>query len=242
VLRLDEEGGQPQQRLADAVLLHLLEPSAAVTVRAELFIVVVMVVVVVIIIVVIVVVVVVVIVVVRVVSVMVVVVVVVMVIVVVVMIVVVIRIVGVVVVAVVPQTPMAATPTASTAPAAGAVALVLVVTNGAVPRDDPVAAVIPRHQCREAHGRRVVAATVAVMMLVVAVVVIVIILVVVVVLVGWTRRQDGAGLAGDGELANAERLGALWRLRDDGEEGREEEQDGGDHRDVRRRGRHRLVA
>jgi hypothetical protein len=154
----------------------------------------------------------------------------------------VIRIVGVVVVAVVPQTPMAATPTASTAPAAGAVALVLVVTNGAVPRDDPVAAVIPRHQCREAHGRRVVAATVAVMMLVVAVVVIVIILVVVVVLVGWTRRQDGAGLAGDGELANAERLGALWRLRDDGEEGREEEQDGGDHRDVRRRGRHRLVA
>jgi len=130
-------------------------------------------------------------------------------------------------------------------PAAGAVALVLVVTNGAVPSDDAVAAVIPRHQGRDADGRSVVAATtVAVMMLVVVVVILVlVVIVVVVVLVGWARRQDGAGLAGDGELANAERLGALGRLRNGEarEEGREEEEeDGGEHRDVRRRGRHGL--
>jgi flagellar biosynthesis/type III secretory pathway M-ring protein FliF/YscJ len=77
-----------------------------------------------------------------------------------------------------------------------------------------------------------------VVVVVILVVVVVVVVIVVVVLVGRARRQDGARLAGDGELADAERLGALGRLRDrDGrEEGREEEEDGGEHRGVSRRG------
>jgi hypothetical protein len=56
---------------------------------------------------------------------------------------------------------------------------------------------------------------------------------VVVVLVRWTRRQDGARLAGDGELADAEGLGALGLRRDQRREG-QEEHGGGQRSDASR--------
>jgi hypothetical protein len=206
VLRLDEERRQPRQRLADAVLLHLLEPPAAVAVRTELLVVVVVVVVV------------------RVVGVMVI----------VVVVMVVIVVVGVVVV-------VLAVPQPATAPVvpvtAGAVAVV--VAAGAVRGYDGDMAVAAPQQRRETdrRGSAVVtapAATVTVVATsVVVVVLIVVVVMVVVVLVRWTRRQDGARLAGDGELADAEGLGALRLRRDQGREG-QKEHGGGQRRDASR--------
>jgi hypothetical protein len=208
VLRLDEERRQPRQRLADAVLLHLLEPPAAVAVRTELLVVVVVVVVV------------------RVVGVMV--------IVVVVMVVIVVGVVGVVVV-------VLAVPQPATAPVvpatAGAVAVV--VAAGAVRGYDGDMAVAAPQQRRETDRRdsavvTAPAATVTVVATsVVVVVLIVVVVMVVVVLVRWTRRQDGARLAGDGELADAEGLGALRLRRDQGREG-QKEHGGGQRRDASR--------
>jgi hypothetical protein len=201
VLRLDEERRQPRQRLADAVLLHLLEPPAAVAVRTELLVVVVVVVVV------------------RVVGVMVI----------VVVVMVVIVVVGVVVV-------VLAVPQPATAPVvpatAGAVAVV--VAAGAVRGYDGDMAVAAPQQRRETdrRGSAVVTAPAATVT-VVATSVVVVVLIVVVVLVRWTRRQDGARLAGDGELADAEGLGALRLRRDQGREG-QKEHGGGQRRDASR--------
>jgi hypothetical protein len=52
----------------------------------------------------------------------------------------------------------------------------------------------------------------------------------VLVFVGGARRQDGAGLADDGELADAEGLGALGLRSDQGRE-EQEEHGGGKRRD-----------
>jgi hypothetical protein len=128
------------------------------------------------------------------------------------------------------------------------------VAAGAVPGN--VAAIVVRQQLAEGgevdHRRMSMAVMdaavtvsavviVVVVVLIVVIVVIIIVVVVVVVLVvvlGRAGRQDGAGLAGDGELADAERLG-LGLLRGDGrEEGGEEEEDGGQRRDVGSRCRH----
>jgi hypothetical protein len=61
-------------------------------------------------------------------------------------------------------------------------------------------------------------------------VVAVMVVMVLVFVVGGARRQDGAGLAGDGKLADAEGLGALGLRGDQGRE-EQEEHGGSKHRD-----------
>lgn len=75
---------------------------------------------------------------------------------------------------------------------------------------------------------------VLVLILVVVVVLVLVLVVVVVVVLGAGGRQDGAGLAGDGELGEAELLGL--RLRRHAQE--REQQDGGEERHLERRGSH----